>query len=273
MSGGVFRCPVCAEPLQWEEKRAVCGRGHAFDLAKEGYVNLLQSQASSRKRHGDDKLMLAARQRFLAGGYYDFLLDAVADAAARYLPEGGTILDVGCGEGYYTEGIYRKLSGRPVEIAAVDVSKEAAKRTAKRNFPKTAAVASAYALPVGDGRCDALISIFAPVAAAEFTRVLKPGGVLIRAVPREGHLWGLKAAIYDKPYRNPPVEQMLEGFRAVEKIELDRTLCLNDPADIEALFRMTPYYYKTSAADQERAAALQRLETEISFAVLIDKKA
>jgi len=271
----ILICPVCRELLHTGDKTAACENGHCFDRSREGYFNLLLSQSSSRKRHGDDLLMLSSRQHFLSKGYYDFLLEGIAALLQKYLPGGrAAVLDVGCGEGYYTEGLYRLLSdsGRQPEFTASDISKEAAKITARRKFPHETVTASAYALPIAGESCDAVINIFSPVAEKEFARVLRPGGILIRAVPGEKHLWGLKARIYDKPYLNPPVDQALSGFSPLDRLDLDRQLHLSCQEDIDALFRMTPYYYKTSAGDQAKAEALRELDTELSFAVLADRK-
>jgi len=271
----ILLCPVCRESLLPGDKTAICKNGHSFDRSKEGYFNLLQSQSSSRKRHGDDILMLSSRRRFLSAGHYDFLLNGIAALLQKYLPTGKTaILDAGCGEGHYTEGLYRLLSSSSYqpEFTAVDISKGAAKMTAKRQFPHETVVASAYALPIANGSCDAVLNIFSPAAEKEFSRVLKPDGILVRAVPRERHLWGLKAQIYDKPYLNPPVSQTLSGFSPLDRLDLDRQLHLGSQEDIAALFRMTPYYYKTSAENQAKAEVLRELDTELSFAVLADRK-
>ena len=270
----ILSCPVCRQPLQWDAQGMVCPSGHRFDRARQGYVNLLRSQASSAKRHGDDKRMVAARCRFLSGGYYAPLLDAVSAAAAEAAPRRYTLLDAGCGEGYYTEGLFRALSqaGKTGCMTAIDISKDALKAAGRRPFPHDTAVASVFALPVPAGSCDLVVSIFAPCAPGEFSRVLKRGGSLLRVVPLRRHLFGLKAAIYDSPYENPEEDFTLPGFSAPHVQKLCWNLTLDDPADIQALFEMTPYYYKTSAADQAKAAALTHLETELAFGILHYRK-
>ena len=133
-------------------------------------------------------------------------------------------------------------------------------------------MASAFRLPVLPESCDLILDIFAPCAAEEFARVLRPGGVLLRAVPLPRHLFGLKAAIYEKPYENSPIEQALPGFESIARRDLCWTLTLDTPQKIDELFKMTPYYYKTSPADQAKVAALPSLSTELAFAVLADRK-
>ena len=267
-------CPICGEALHFNEREAYCDNRHHFDKARQGYVNLLMKNGSGEKRHGDDSLMLKARQEFLEKGYYDPLAELIAAAVQRYAQEKVVVADIGCGEGYYAEKISRALteSGRDAEMICIDISKEAAKRTAKRSFAKTALVASAFELPIRRESCDIAVSIFAPFSEKELLRILKQDGIFIQAVPRERHLFGLKAEIYDEPYENPAVKTELEGFELLGCETLDSELLLDNGTDIENLFKMTPYYYKTSAEGQQRAAALQKLRTEIAFAVMVYRK-
>ena len=136
----------------------------------------------------------------------------------------------------------------------------------------TLATARVSHLPVPDGSCDGVLNIFAPDAPGEFSRVLRPRGILIRGVPKERHLWGLKAAVYDEPYLNPPVEPDLPAFELARRWDVDYEITLKSRDDIHNLFLMTPYYYKTGVRDQEKLLALDRLRTELSFAVLAYRK-
>ncbi|MBQ7160733.1 MAG: methyltransferase, partial [Clostridia bacterium] len=105
-----------------------------------------------------------------------------------------------------------------------------------------------------------------------FLRVLKPGGILIRAVPCEDHLWGLKKAVYDRPYLNAPPAYSPDGFTLLERNEVRRTAVIDNAEDILSLFMMTPYYYKTGRDDQQKLNSLSRLETEFSFSIFVLKK-
>ena len=218
--------------------------------------------------------MVEARTRFLEQGFYEPLRSCLAELAVEYAPSPCAVLDAGCGEGYYTQGIAQALAeaGKAPHIAAIDISRDSAKAVARRSFAKQAVVASAFRLPVLPESCDLILDIFAPCAAGEFARVLRPGGVLLRAVPLPRHLFGLKAAIYEKPYENSPIEQALPGFESIARRDLCWTLTLDTPQKIDELFKMTPYYYKTSPADQAKVAALPSLSTELAFAVLADRK-
>jgi len=265
---GNLICPVCGETLRRQERSLRCGRGHCYDLAKQNYVNLLMRNQSSGKRHGDDKRMVAARQKFLDAGYYAPLRDALCALAAQR--PGGTLLDVGCGEGYYTAAVRQAMGA--AETVGIDISKTALMAAAKRDPALTLAVASVNALPVGDESCDVVLNVFAPNDDREFLRVLRPGGLLLRAVPMERHLFGLKAAVYEKPYLNPPPVYAPEGFISGPRTEVCGTMTVEPGEQVENLFMMTPYYYKTGASDQAKLKALERLETEYAFCIFVMRK-
>ena len=165
-----FRCPVCSQELKKEEKIWVCPQGHTFDIAAKGYVNLLMSNSSGAKRHGDDRLMINARRDFLSKGFYEPLREAVYEALSADFPRGGTLLDAGCGECWYTSYFKNRLGepGLEPQVLGVDISKYALEK-APKNCGVERAVASIYKLPVGDGECDAIVNIFAPACPQEFS--------------------------------------------------------------------------------------------------------
>lgn len=171
-------CPVCGGVLHREERSLRCDAGHCYDLARRGYVNLLRTNRSKDKRHGDDQRMVAARTAFLDAGYYAPLRDAIAAAAAEYTSGDADVLDAGCGEGYYTACVLHALQaqGRSPSVCGVDISRDAL-ICAHRRAPELAlAVASIAHLPVADASCDLLLNVFAPHDAAEFARVLRTNG-------------------------------------------------------------------------------------------------
>ena len=267
-------CPVCGGNLLRKERTLRCEKGHCYDLAKQNYVNLLLRNQSSRKRHGDDKRMVAARQAFLDAGYYAPLRDELCRMALKYGGETVKLLDVGCGEGYYTSAVRSALenAGKCCDALGVDISKTALMAANKRDKALELAVASISALPVPDGEIDLLLSVFAPTDDGEFLRAVKPGGIFIKAAPLEDHLFGLKRAVYDAPYRNGPLTYAPEGFTLLERSEICGSIRVSPNAQIEALFMMTPYYYKTGAADQAKLKALDELTTEYAFGVLVFRK-
>ena len=148
-------CPVCGGVLHREERSLRCGAGHCYDIARQGYVNLLRSNQSKSKRHGDDKRMVAARTAFLDAGYYAPLRDAVAAAAAEFTAGDADVLDAGCGEGYYTAQVLHTLQqqGRTPSVCGVDISRDALICAHRRAPELTLAVASIAHLPVADASC------------------------------------------------------------------------------------------------------------------------
>ena len=269
-----FICPVCHAPLRQEEKRFVCPKGHMFDRAASGYVNLAMDQSSSAKRHGDDKRMIRARTEFLSGGAYRCLSDALVEVSAPLLRDGEAFLDAGCGEGHYTALLAERLraEGKRCTLMGVDVSKEALTAAAKRKEDLLLAVASVFHMPVADESVSLLWNVFAPMAPEEYGRVLRGGGHLVRVFPLEEHLMGLKEQIYDTVYANRPQEPEIDGLEKLTTHYLREELTLNSQEEIAALFAMTPYYYKTSAADQEKVARLASLTTPLAFGISVYRK-
>lgn len=269
----VLRCPVCGKALTRLEKVWVCENRHSFDIAKQGYVNLL-IHGGSGKRHGDDKRMVLARRDFLDRGHYDPLSELVSALCRSYAGDEVLLLDAGCGEGKYTCDALNALrkAGKLASAVGVDISKDALIYGSKRDKSLTLAVASSAALPLMDESADILLNIFSPFAKEEFRRVLKSDGVLIRAWPLEKHLWELKTLIYEKPYPNEPADPSCEGFSLLETKALRYSIRLATPEEIQALFEMTPYYYKTSREDQQKAAAARALTVTLEFGVGVYRK-
>lgn len=266
-----LKCPVCGGVLEKQERTYRCGKGHSYDVAKQNYVNLLMSNKSSAKRHGDDKLMVRARTDFLEKGYYLHLREEICRLAVEHCGESVDFLDAGCGEGFYTSAVKKALeeAGKSCRALGVDISREALIAASRRDKSLSLAVASINALPLADASCDLVLNVFAPTDDGEYRRVLRPGGLLMKAMPLETHLFGLKKAVYDEPYLNGPADYAPEGFETVCRSEIRRMLHLDCAEDIQNLFMMTPYYYKTGRADQEKLRKLDYLETEADFAVCV----
>ncbi len=265
-----FICPVCNSPLLEQENKYSCENNHCFDKAKQGYVNLLMSQQSSQKRHGDDKLMVKSRRDFLDKGYYEKLCDEICLTVNKIKNDNCVLFDIGCGEGYYTSAVKSKCNLN--SVFGIDISKNALQYASKLDKSIKYAVASAFQLPFSSKSADMLLNIFAPCAYEEFERVLKDDGFLIKAVPLSEHLWELKKAIYNEPYKNKPEIKNDELFTLVESKELKYNITLQASEDIYNLFTMTPYYYKTSKEDAEKLLKLEKLTTTVHFNIEIYKK-
>ena len=267
-----FVCPKCGEKLNIKNGSAKCQNGHSYDRAKGGYYNLLLSQRGGI--HGDNKEMVLARRAFLSEGYYAPLARYVAAQAMEYTPTFGSILDAGAGEGYYTDFVECAIFDRDgkSDVSAFDISKDAVREIAKKNPRISLAVAGSYHMPLADGTIDTVINTFSPLALEETRRVLKIGGHFIMAIPGENHLFGLKRAIYDTPYKNVVADTALEGFELIEDEPLTYKIGLDSQGAVRDLFMMTPYAYRTKPQDREKILALESLETEVDFRVFVYRK-
>lgn len=268
-----FCCPVCGLPLECSDNLIKhCAAGHSFDRARQGYYNLLVGAGAGV--HGDNREMVEARRAFLGAGHYARLADRLAELVSEHLPCGGSVLDLGAGEGYYTDAIERALYERDggSSVLAFDISKEAAKHLARRNSRINAAVASSYSVPMTDGSVDLAMAVFAPLARDEIYRVLKTSGKFLMVFPDEMHLYGLKSTLYNTPYKNKPEPTELEGFSVLSDEVLSYELKLTSAEDIKNLFMMTPYAYRTPKEGRERLLSHTELTTEVAFRILVYNK-
>lgn len=265
-------CPICRLALSRADASQRCPGGHSFDIARKGYTHLLPG---SRARHGDDREMVLARRRFLEAGHYQPLAEAVSAAlAALPLDRPGLVLDAGCGEGYYTAAAARELPH--LSFVGIDVSTEAIRAAAARQEMRDGRVslyvAGVYDMPFLDASFDAVTSLFSPFAREEFWRTLKPGGLLLFAIPGARHLFEMKEVLYDTPYENEVGDYEVEGFTFLGKREVRRQILLKTPGEIADLFTMTPYYYRTPAKGRERLLALPSLSVTVEMELLIYRR-
>ena len=269
MNPSLLCCPVCGNPLTFDDKNARCPKGHCFDrAARGGYIHLLRQRRRGSAAPGDSALMCQARTRFLSGGWYAPLRAQVAALTAAHAP--AAILDAGCGEGWYTRAVLDAVPG--VRLAGVDLSRYAL-RHAGRTCPEADfAIASLFDLPLAAGSADLVLHLFAPMCAPEFARVLRRGGALLTVTPGARHLWGMKEVLYEQPYENPTAVRDLPGFSFVREVRVADTITLTDPADIAALYHMTPYAWKTPRQAAERLLHLDSLTTETSFQIHLYRK-
>lgn len=267
----LFRCPVCAKPLSSDGRTCTCENRHAFDIASEGYVNLAAAKKGVNADSGDASDSVRARRAFLACGAYQPLADALARSLAD-LPR-GSVLDAGCGEGYYTRTLRDALPA--LSFTGVDLAKTAIRLAAKAEKhaarPISYAVAGVFDLPFPDDCFAAVVSVFAPVAAEENRRVLTKGGRMVVASPGKRHLYELKAALYDSPAENEEKLPAPDGFtlRAVTPVAYSMPLSAEN---VRSLFAMTPYYYRSSAAVRERSKTLPAMTVTADFRVAVFEK-
>ena len=266
----ILRCPVCSAELEVTEnqKSAVCqgARKHCFDFSAQGYLSLSGGG-------GDSKEAVAARHSFLWEGYYERAALAICDAVKKYLSSHPVLIDAGCGEGYYTS----KLALLSDVILGVDLSKHgcaAAAKQAKRDGIGNAlyATASVFELPIKDCAADAVVNIFAPCAEAEYCRVLSGGGYLFVVGAGKDHLMGLKRVLYNEVYENTQRADLPQNMQHIETLTVSYDVTVRGREHIDALFSMTPYYWRTSEQDKAKLASLDELETKIEFEINVYRK-
>ena len=162
----------CHAPLERDAQRMVCQRGHSFDMARSGYINLLQPQDRRAKNPGDSAEVVAARRRFL--DRYALPLDY------SRLPTPNTLLDVGCGEGHFLAEVRAQFQ---CEAHGVDISVPAIDAAARAQRDCTFVVANADRfLPYAGASFDLVMSINARLNPPEFRRVLRENGTLLVSI-------------------------------------------------------------------------------------------
>ena len=270
----ILICPHCQSPLQLTENRSYgCENNHQFDIAKEGYVNLLPVNQKKSKNPGDNNVMIAARRSFLEAGHYDPLVDEVVQLVCDQLSEKeeASILDTGCGEGFYTNRIAEKLSANDSQVFGTDISKYAVRLAAKRYKTPKFFVSSVFNLPVANASVDSIISIFAPFQADEFSRVLADDGKLIIVSPAENHMKEIAELVYDefRPHEKTILDKIPEPFHQLISKKCTFTLHLEDTNAILNLLKMTPYYWSASEKQVVNFERIQKMEVTCDFNITV----
>ncbi len=261
-------CPVCGNCLYKKDRTYRCVNGHCFDEAREGYVNLLTGSKSGTLI-GDSKDMARSRRYFLSKGCFSPLADKIAQIINQYGKATPAVCDICCGEGWYAEYIKNKAD---CEIAGFDISREMVRLAAKRKNNMTFFVANISKIPLEDSSVDICYHLFAPFHEKEFSRITKDDGLIITAVAGENHLFELKEILYEKPYRNDEKPPETQCLTLKEKIKVTDRIHLECKEDIDALFKMTPYFYHTSEKAKEKLSNLSELNVTIDFAIFIYQK-
>lgn len=241
-----YLCPLCQQPLFAQQRVLRCENQHQFDMAKEGYINLLPVQHKRSKQPGDSAEMMQARRNFLDAGHYQPLQQRVCDMLNAALPDSAVeVLDIGCGEGYYTQAVASCLQQERdgSVIYGLDVAKIAVRYGAKRYRNVEFCVASSHRLPFSGNQFDAVLRIYAPCKATELARVVKPQGLVLTVTPGPRHLMQFKALIYQdvKLHDNTPEE--MPGFTLIDEQSLGYSMTLNSE-ESAALLQMTPFAWR-----------------------------
>ena len=241
-------CPLCGNNLIKEDKRYVCPKGHSFDIARQGHVNLLPVQNKRSLNPGDTAQQVAGRRAFLDGGFYAPIRDALCQLAKDHGCS-GPILDIGCGEGYYSAALSKELDA---ELLGLDISKEAVRYAAGRYKAATWICASAAHLPVKDHSFGLVTSLFALTIPEEFQRVLRPDGAYIQVLAAEDHLLNLKNIIYPELHHKEKFTTPdIPGFRLAESRSLRFSFTVEGD-QVQNLLGMTPHVYRIGKEGADR---------------------
>ena len=273
----LLMCPICREALHLEGKTWQCVNRHSYDQAKQGYVNLHVVQHKNSKSPGDTPDAVAARRRFLQTGAYQPLQQAVSELLQSISAK--AVLDIGCGEGYYTQAMADVVP----QVVAVDIAKSAVQTAAKQaqqcnenNKAQniTWVVGTGAVLPVLDQSMEVCTSLFSPLPKVEMLRVLKKQGYLIIVTPAPQHLFAMREALFDEVKAHEPdkfVTQMSPEFSLISKQIITTDLDL-DQQQLKDLIAMTPYAWKAKAYKRQALEVQSSFQLSASFYLFLLQK-
>lgn len=267
-SAAAFACPICQENLTLVESSLKCCNRHSFDLAKFGYVNLAHQTKQSANY---DKENFQNRQQVLEAGFYHAILEAVSDLLASSKTT-TTILDIGCGEGFYSRKLQESHSEKT--FYAFDISKDSVQIAAKSepNWAVNWFVGDLARLPIKDTSMDILLDIFSPANYGEFRRVLSKDGILIKVIPTENHLKEIRQKVQDqltnKDYSNQNIKNHFQEHFTIlsnQTASLTKTITVEQ---LQALLSMTPLLFHV---DQSKIDWSKLTEITIEAEILVGK--
>ncbi|PAT01332.1 hypothetical protein CI105_07070 [Candidatus Izimaplasma bacterium ZiA1] len=265
MNTSIIKCPTCNAKTMIDNKTLKCENNHSFDLAKQGYINLLINKGSKTKIHGDSKEMLNARKLILEKGYYQTISNNLNNIINSF-GKNNRIIDIGSGVGYYLDNLEK--SNQKNEYYGIDISKDGIKEASKANKAISYIVGTNNQLPFLDNSADIIYSIFSPINIDECVRVLKGKGHLITVSPNQNHLGELKKLVYEviieKDYLVNDI--VYEGIKKVDSIIIKEEITLND-FDLYQLFMMTPHYFKTPIIVKDKIKNIEKMTLTIDVVV------
>ncbi|GAA5316695.1 MAG: 23S rRNA (guanine(745)-N(1))-methyltransferase [Candidatus Pelagadaptatus aseana] len=260
----IWACPVCSEPLLLQQRQLICSNNHRFDQARQGYFNLMQANRKGSRDPGDTREMMLARRDFLRQGFYQPLVDLLSHWLAEHPSQELSMLDSGCGEGYYLQQLSRNAGDKMIQAHGLDISKEAIKLAARSQPDSQWVVASSFRLPVKSDSVDILLRVFAPGCDLEARRVLRESGELWRVAPADNHLSELKQRLYDKvqAHTEPPAPS---GFELLQQERVTMNCELSSNESVQQLLTMTPFVWQAAKARQQAVLGLNELSVTADF--------
>ena len=267
-TASAFSCPICQDNLTLVETSLKCSNRHSFDLAKFGYVNLAPQIKQSANY---DKENFQNRQQILEAGFYQAILETISALLAR-LETAKTILDIGCGEGFYSRKLQEIHSDKT--FYAFDISKDSVQIAAKSepNWAVNWFVGDLARLPIKDASIDILLDIFSPANYGEFRRVLSPNGILIKVVPTENHLKEIRQMVQDhltkKDYSNQDIKEHFQEHFTIQSSQIASLTKPITPEQRQALLSMTPLLFNI---DQTKIDWSKLTEITIEAEILVGK--
>jgi 23S rRNA (guanine745-N1)-methyltransferase len=267
-----FICPVDGQPISQQTNSLRCEKGHTYDLAREGYCNLLLAHQKASHSPGDSPEMVMARRRFLEAGFYAPIAKKVNEQSGALVDsrtnhtQAFSVLDAGSGEGYYLRQLQRQHPD--FQLIGIDISKHAVKAAAKMSPGISWAVASNKQLPVADGSLDLVLCMFGFPVWTNFHQVLIPNGHVLLVDAAEDHLIELREIIYPTVSKSgpPSIESALKSnFRLINEESLRFKIELQSKDAIHDLLAMTPHAYRMPDAGKARLAEVQKLQITVDL--------
>ena len=253
-------CPICGNELIKMSKSYCCAQQHSFDIARQGYVNLLTVQQKHSLVPGDTREQVLSRRAFLEGGFYRPIAETLLEAARKY-GISGDLLDVGCGEGYYCSFLSENLQ---LPLTGLDISKEAVRYAAAKYKGPTWICDTAAHIPVEDHSASLLTSLFALTLPREFHRVLSKDGYFFQVLAAEDHLMGLKHIIYDEILMKEKDSQPeLTGFQKLQSIPIRFDFRV-EGQQVQNLLSMTPHVFRIGREGADRLRKTEALSDTAS---------
>ena len=264
----LYICPKCKSELNKINNSFICANNHVYDISKKNYTNFLLNDDKNSINPGDSKDSLEARHAYLNKGYYEFIFNKVNELVNNY--KDINLLDIGCGEGYYTYNI--KKNNPSFNVYGFDISKEGisiATRYTKNDINWF--VANSKNIPIKNNSIDVILAMFSFLTPSELERVLKDDGIIIQVCASNNHLIELKNIIYENVVVKDK-ENIKLPFKLIDSFEHTTKVTINNNEDIVNLFKMTPHYYKVKKDNKELLDTLNNINITLDIIINVYKK-